>query len=140
MNLHFVDNLTDAYDFFTTNLLTADDDFIAIGKEMDWQLLVNKAAEVESKVRTRDFRNHSAYIVRTSNRGMQVKGLAVQTSVAAQQIVDAEKALREMIFIASLYTVKASPVLFLKPITQPSLNQRSRNPRLLPLLKPGTNG
>jgi len=62
---------------------------------MDWQLLVNKAAEVESKIRSRGSRNHRAYIVRTSDRGMQVKGLAAQTLVAAQQIADAEKALRE---------------------------------------------
>ncbi len=56
MNLHFVDNLTDAYDSFTTGLLTADNDFIEIGKEMDWQTLVNKAAEVEAKAKARGAR------------------------------------------------------------------------------------
>ena len=60
MNLHFVDNLTDAYDSFTTGLLTADNDFIEIGNEMDWQTLVNKAAEVESKAKARGART-SAY-------------------------------------------------------------------------------
>ncbi|KAL8654316.1 MAG: hypothetical protein Q9226_003478 [Calogaya cf. arnoldii] len=35
MNLHFVDNLTDAYDNFTERLLTSDRDFIAINNEMD---------------------------------------------------------------------------------------------------------
>ena len=62
MNLHFVDNLTDAYDSFTTGLLTADNDFIEIGSEMDWQTLVNKAAEVEAKAKARGARaTTSAY-------------------------------------------------------------------------------
>ena len=56
MNLHFVDNLTDAYDSFTTGLLTADNDFIEIGKEMDWHTLINKAAEVETKAKARGAR------------------------------------------------------------------------------------
>ena len=59
MNLHFVDNLTDAYDSFTTGLLTSDNDFIEIGKEMDWHTLVNKAAEVESKAKSRGARTAS---------------------------------------------------------------------------------
>ena len=56
MNLHFLDNLTDAYDTFTTNILTSDDDFIEIDDEMDWQTLINKAAEVEAKSKARGAR------------------------------------------------------------------------------------
>ena len=57
MNLHFVNHLTDAYDSFITDLLTADNDFIEIGKKMDWQTLVNKAAEIESKAKSRRAHN-----------------------------------------------------------------------------------
>ena len=67
INLHFVDNLTDAYDSFTTGLLTADNDFIKIDKEMDWQTLVNKAAEVESKAKSRGARS-TAYKVSLESR------------------------------------------------------------------------
>lgn len=66
MNLHFVDNLTDAYDNFTERLLTSDRDFIAIGNEMDWQTLINKAAEVELKARVRGSRT-TAYKASTSS-------------------------------------------------------------------------
>ncbi|KAL8809202.1 MAG: hypothetical protein Q9223_007954, partial [Gallowayella weberi] len=80
MNLHFVDNLTDAYDNFTTGLLTADEDFIEIGNEMDWQTLVNKAAEVEAKSRARGART-SALKASVSNassgscQGYRIRGL-----------------------------------------------------------------
>ena len=66
LNLHFVDNLTDAYDNFTERLLTSDRDFIEIGREMDWQDLVNKAAEVELKARVRGTRT-SAFKATTSS-------------------------------------------------------------------------
>ncbi|KAI4211005.1 MAG: hypothetical protein L6R36_009509, partial [Xanthoria steineri] len=65
LNLYFVDNLTDAYDNFTERLLTSDRDFIEIGREMDWQDLVNKAAEVELKARVRGTRT-SAFKATTS--------------------------------------------------------------------------
>ena len=65
LNLYFVDNLIDTYDNFTERLLTSDRDFIEIGREMDWQDLVNKAAEVELKARVRGTRT-SAFKATTS--------------------------------------------------------------------------
>ena len=48
-----------------TRLLTSDRDFIEIGREIDWQDLVNKAAEVELKARVYGTRT-SAFKVTTS--------------------------------------------------------------------------
>lgn len=48
-NLHFVDNLTDAYDNFTEPLLTADRDFVEIGREMDWQTQSTRPPKSNSK-------------------------------------------------------------------------------------------
>lgn len=56
----FIDNINDAYDHFNERLRTAEHDFIEIGIEMDWQKLVNKAAEVETKAKVRGSRT-SAY-------------------------------------------------------------------------------
>ena len=81
LNLHFVDNLTDAYDNFTERLLTSDRDFIEIGREMDWQDLVNKAAEVELKARVRGTRT-SAFKATTSLYCSSPNCLTVHANVA----------------------------------------------------------